>query len=113
MMQNVFYFTSKALFVLKIFKFSSWLFCHVAKQLDLKDKVNSEFYDATSRLTNIVINILRNILRSKRNQTMKFGQIIEYNMRNTFLEKSYTKCGGETSPWPSSGRLKLSRSRDQ
>ena len=29
---------------------------------------------------------------------MKFGQLIEYNMRNTFHEKSYTKCGGETSP---------------
>ena len=23
---------------------------------------------------------------------MKFGQLIEYNMRNIFLEKSYTKC---------------------
>ena len=22
---------------------------------------------------------------------MKFGQLIEYNMRNTFLEKSFTK----------------------
>ena len=29
---------------------------------------------------------------------MKFGQLIEYNMRNTFLEKSYTKCGRETIP---------------
>ena len=27
---------------------------------------------------------------------MKFGQLIEYNMRNIFIEKSYTKCGGET-----------------
>ena len=27
---------------------------------------------------------------------MQFGQLIEYSMRNTFLEKSYTKCGGET-----------------
>ena len=27
---------------------------------------------------------------------MKFGQLIEYNMRNIFVEKSYTKCGGET-----------------
>ena len=27
---------------------------------------------------------------------MKFGQFIEYNMRNIFLEKSYTKCRGET-----------------
>ena len=29
---------------------------------------------------------------------MEFGQLIEYNLRNIFLEKSYTKCGGETSP---------------
>ena len=29
---------------------------------------------------------------------MKFGQLIEYNMRNIFLEKLYTKCGRETSP---------------
>ena len=34
------------------------------------------------------------------NQTMKFGQLIEYNMRNIFLEKSYTKYGGETIPDP-------------
>ena len=29
---------------------------------------------------------------------MEFGQLVECNIRNTFLEKSYTKCGGETSP---------------
>ena len=29
---------------------------------------------------------------------MKFGQLIEYNLRNIFLEKSYTKYGGEASP---------------
>ena len=44
------------------------------------------------------IQILPNISRSKGNQTMKFGQLIEYNMRNIFLEKSYTKCDGETIP---------------
>ena len=27
---------------------------------------------------------------------MKFGQLIEYNMRNIFLKESYTKCVGET-----------------
>ena len=43
---------------------------------------------------------------------MKFGQLIEYNMKNIFLEKSYTKCGGETSPRPFSGKLKLSISLD-
>ena len=30
-MRNTFYFTLKALFVLKIFKFLSWLFGHVGK----------------------------------------------------------------------------------
>ena len=36
--------------------------------------------------------IFTNISWSKSNQTMKFDQVIEYNMRNTFLERSYTKC---------------------
>ena len=27
---------------------------------------------------------------------MNFGQLIEFNMRNIFLEKSYTKWSGET-----------------
>ena len=31
---------------------------------------------------------------SKGNQPMKFGHLIEGNMRNIFLEKSYAKCGG-------------------
>ena len=26
---------------------------------------------------------------------MEFGQLIKYNKRNIFLEKPYTKCGGE------------------
>ena len=29
---------------------------------------------------------------------MKFGQLIEYNLRNIFLEKSYKERGGEASP---------------
>ena len=44
---------------------------------------------------------------------MKFVQLKEYNMRNIFLEKSYTKYGGETSPRPFSEKLKLSISLDQ
>ena len=54
----------------------------------------------------IVIHILPNISRSKDNQTMTFGQLIEYNMRNTFPGKSYTKCGGETIPRPFSKKKK-------
>ena len=61
----------------------------------------------------ISIHILPNISRSKGNQTMKFGQLIEYNMGNNFLEKSYTKCVGETSPRPFSEKSKLSVSLDQ
>ena len=44
---------------------------------------------------------------------MKFGQLIEYNMRNITLAKSYTKCGEETSHRPFSGKLNLSISMDQ
>ena len=29
---------------------------------------------------------------------MKFGQLVEHNMKNIFAEKSYTKCAGETIP---------------
>ena len=36
----------------------------------------------------IAIHTLRNISRIKGNQTMKFSQLIIYDMRNTFLEKS-------------------------
>ena len=45
----------------------------------------------------ITILMLPNISRSKGNQAMKFGQLIEYTMSNIFLEKSYTKCNGEAS----------------
>ena len=55
----------------------------------------------------IVIHILPNISRSKGNQTMKYDQLIEYNMRNIILEKLHTKCGGETSPGPFSEKSKL------
>ena len=57
--------------------------------------------------------MLPNISKSKGNQTKKFGQLIEYNMRNIFLEKSYTKCGGETIPRLFSKNSKLSISLDQ
>ena len=79
MIKNAFYFTLKALFVLKIFKFLPLLFGHV-------DLVN---------------------------QTMEFGQLIEYNMRKIFLEKPYAKCGGGTIPRSFSKKPKLSISLDQ
>ena len=44
---------------------------------------------------------------------MKLGQLIEYNMKNIFVEKSSTKCAGETIPRPLSKNSKLSISLDQ
>ena len=57
--------------------------------------------------------MLPNISRSKGNQATKFGQLIEYNMRNNFVEESYTKCAGEIIPRPLSEKSKLSISLDQ
>ena len=44
--------------------------------------------------------ILTNISRSKGNQTIKYGQLIEHNMKKNFLEKSYIKYGGILFPDP-------------
>ena len=41
------------------------------------------------------------------NETMKFGQLIEYKTRNNLLEIFHPKCGGETSPRPFPKRSKL------
>ena len=68
MMKNAFYFTIKAFFVLKIFKFFVLIFGHVEK-----DKVNFNVCGVTTRKQTIAIHILPNISQSKGNQTMKFG----------------------------------------
>ena len=39
---------------------------------------------------------------------MKYGQLIEYNLIISFFEKSYTKCGEETSPRSFSDKLSIS-----
>ena len=52
LMENVFYFTLKALFAFKIFKFLSWLFGYVGRQPDKKVKVNFKISDVTTWETN-------------------------------------------------------------
>ena len=59
------------------------------------------------------IHILSKISRNKGSQTIKVGQLIEYDMRNIFLEKSYTKYGREASSKPFYKKSKLSISLDQ
>ena len=69
MLKKAFYFTLKALFFLKIFKFLSQLFGHAGKRIDSKEKFNFIIYNIKTWLS------------------IKLGQLIEYNMRNNFLEK--------------------------
>ena len=51
--------------------------------------------------------MLPNISRSKNNQTMKYDQLIECNMRNIFFEKLYTKRG-EIRPFFKKSKLNIS-----
>ena len=98
-MENVFYFMLKALFVLQIFTFLYGLFGYVEKRLDKKAMVSFKVYDVTDWTANDCnIHILANISRNKGNQAIKFRQLMEYNMRNIFFEKSCTKYGGKGSP---------------
>ena len=57
--------------------------------------------------------MLPNISRRKGNEEMKFGQLIEYNIWNIFVGKSYAKCAGETIPRTLFKKSKLSISLDQ
>ena len=59
------------------------------------------------------IHILSKISRSRGNQTIRFGHLVEYNMENNFLKKSYPKCGGETISRPFYKNSKLSISLDR
>ena len=52
------------------------------------------------RLTTKVMTSLTNISRSKDNQTMKLGQLIEYNKRNIFFKNYVGNEAGETSSKP-------------
>ena len=46
------------------------------------------------------MHILPDTSRSKRNQTIKYGQLIVYNTRNIFLEKHTQKLLGKRVPDP-------------
>ena len=57
----------------------------------------------------IAIHTLPNISRSRDNQIIKFCQLIEYNMRDIFVKKSYTKRERETilRPLPTKSKLHI------
>ena len=95
MMETDFHFMLEALFFLR---YLDNLSGYVEKRLDKKAKVNFKIYDLTDWTTSNCNMHIAHYPKSKDNQAIKFGQLIEYNMRNIFLEKSYTKCGGEANP---------------
>ena len=66
----------KALFVLEIFNFLSWLFGYVRRRLDKKLRLISKFLTSKTG-QQIIIRYLTwsNISRSKGNRAMKFGQL--------------------------------------
>ena len=103
----------------KLFSFSRYLnFClgvlvMYQNGLIIKIRLISNFMTSQPGKQTVVIHILPNISRSKSNQIMKFAQLIEYNMRNIFLEKLHAKSNGETSPRSFSRKLNLGVSLDQ
>ena len=91
MIKNTIYFMLKVLFVLKMFKFFSWLFDHVGKRLNIrKVEFISKFITSQTSKQMITIHILLKISITEGNQEMKFGQLIEYNMRN-FFQKIFSE----------------------
>ena len=100
MMKNAFYLTLKAPSFSKYLSFCLDFLVMYQNGLIRKMRLISKLMTSQPGLETIAIHIFPNISRSKGNQTVKFGQLIEYDMRNTFVEKSYTKCCKETIPRP-------------
>ena len=87
MIKNALYFMRTALFALGVFTFLSCLFGYVEKRLEKKLRLISQFMTSLTGQQIIKIHIFPNISTSKDNQTMKVGHLIEYKVRNIFLEK--------------------------
>ena len=71
--------------------FFSDFFCHVGRRLNKKLSLISKSMTSQSAEQIITIHISFNISRNKEYWTIKFGQLIENDIRNIFIEKSYTK----------------------
>ena len=92
MMKNLFYLNLKFLSVFEIFNFCLDFLVMQKSVLIRNVRLISKFMTSQCEKRAIAIHVLPNISRSKGNQTIKFGQLIEYNMKNIFLEILCTKC---------------------
>ena len=86
-MKNNFYFMLKALFLCQIFIFCADFLVMYKNDLIMKLRLILKFMMPQAGKQILTIHILLNISRERRNQAMKFGQLIEYDMRNIFLTK--------------------------
>ena len=74
----------------------------MGKWLDEKTKVHFKIYHTTTwKANNCNTHIAQHLTtQTKDNWIIKLGQSMEYNVRNTFLQKSYIKWARETSLRP-------------
>ena len=84
--KKVFYFTSKALLVLKIINFYHF------RNSNVMTSSNAKAWNTK--------HMLLNNLGSKRSLVMKFGQFMQYYKIIFFIKKFYEICGQETSSRP-------------
>ena len=82
---NCFLFHVKLFLLLKDLSFCPDTLAMKENGLTRDLRLISEFMTPQTRQQTITIHILLIISRSKGNQTMKFGQLIEYKMKNIFL----------------------------
>ena len=87
--KNVFCFTVKALFALKIFKSLTWLFYSCRKMAHKKAKFNFKIYDVINREMSNYNHVLSDISRCKGNQKMKYGQLIGYSDIDIFFSRNH------------------------
>ena len=99
MMRNVLYFVLKAFFRSQdIWVFITTFWSSRKNSLIRKKRLTSKFMTSQPGLQTMAIHILFNISQSQDNHTMKLVQLIKYNKRNIFLQKSCGKWGRETIP---------------
>ena len=85
-----FLFNLKALLVFKIFAFLFLVFSYAEKAAWLEHKVSFKIYDFAIWLTNNYNTLTAEYITKRSNQTIKFGQLIEYNKR-IFFFKNYAE----------------------
>ena len=84
--------------LLKYLQICPDIFGYVGKWFDKKAMVNFKIYDVIGLTTNNYNPHIVQYSGTKVNKTMKFGQLIGYNMRNIFLKKSSIKFDGDGRP---------------